>query len=48
MGHEDKDCHAYEILQERTYESYFVKGEDHRKVQQPQPQPRVVNSHPQP
>ena len=32
-GHEDKDFQAYDLLQERTYDSYFVKGEDPRMIQ---------------
>ena len=33
VGHDDKNFCAYDFLQERTYDSYFVKGEDPRKVQ---------------
>ena len=25
VGHDEKNCHAYDLLQERTYDSYFVK-----------------------
>ena len=28
VGHDDKNYHAYDLIQERTYDSYFVKGED--------------------
>ena len=33
VGNNDKNCRAYEFLQERTYDSYFVKGEDPREMQ---------------
>ena len=37
VGHDDKNCRAYDLLQERTYDSYFVKGEDPWEMQaQPQ------------
>ena len=39
VGHDDKNCRAYDLLQERTYDSYFVKGEDPRAMQA---QPQVV------
>ena len=39
VGHDDKKCQAYDLLQERMYDSYFVKGEDPRIVQA---QPQVV------
>ena len=34
VGHDDKNCQAYDLLQERTYDSYFVKGEDPREMQE--------------
>ena len=37
VGHDDKNCRAYELIQERTYDSYFVKGEGPREMQE-QPQ----------
>ena len=33
VGHDDKNYRAYDLLQERTYDSYFVKGEDPRAMQ---------------
>ena len=33
VGHDDKNCQAYDFLQERTYDSYFVKGEDPQAMQ---------------
>ena len=33
VGHNDKKCQAYDLLQERTYDSYFVKGEDPQAMQ---------------
>ena len=33
IGHDDKNYQAYDLLQERTYDSYFVKGEDPRTMQ---------------
>ena len=48
IGHEDRDCRAYDLLQVRTYDSYFMKGEGHHAVQQPHPQPHMVSSQPQP
>ena len=33
VGNDDKKCLAYDLLQERTYDSYFVKGEDPRTMQ---------------
>ena len=37
VGHDDKNYQAYDFLQERTYDSYFVKGED-PWIAQAQPQ----------
>ena len=39
VGHDDKKFRAYDLLQERTYDSYFVKGEDPWEMQS---QPQVV------
>ena len=39
VGHDEKNFRAYDLLQERTYDSYFVKGED---PWTPQAQPQVV------
>ena len=33
VGHDDKNCCTYDLLQERTYDSYFVKGEDPQRAQ---------------
>ena len=33
VGHDDKNFWPYELLQERTYDSYIVKGEDPRAMQ---------------
>ena len=33
VGHDDKNYRAYDLLQKRTYDSYFVKGEDPRALQ---------------
>ena len=33
VGHDDKNYHAYDLLQERMYDSYFFKGEDPQTVQ---------------
>ena len=33
VGHDNKNCRAYDLLQERMYDSYFVKGEDPRTAQ---------------
>ena len=47
VGHEDKGYQASDLLQERTYDSYFVKGEDPRTIQQSQPQPQMAQPKPQ-
>ena len=39
VGHDDKNYRAYDLLQERTYDSYFLKGEDPRITQA---RPQVV------
>ena len=44
MGHKDKDCRDYDLFQEKTYDSYFVKGEDPHATQPSQPQPKIVQS----
>ena len=33
VRHDDKNCRVYDFLQESTYDSYFVKGEDPRTMQ---------------
>ena len=39
VGHDEKKCRAYDLLQERTYDLYFVEGEDPRTTQA---RPQVV------
>ena len=34
VGHDNKNCRAYDFPQERTYDSYFVKGEDPQEMQE--------------
>ena len=39
VEHDDKNCRAYDLLKERTYNSYFVKCEDPQEIQE---QPQMV------
>ena len=29
MGHNDKDCRAYQLLKDRTVDTYLMKGDEH-------------------
>ena len=33
VGHNDKDCQAYKLLEERTIETYFMKGDEKAQVE---------------
>ena len=48
VEHEDRECWAYDLLQDRTYDSYFVKAKGHYAFQQLHPWPHMVSSQPQP
>ena len=39
VGHDDKNYRDYDLLEERTYDSYFVKAEDPWEMKM---QPQVV------
>ena len=44
VGHEEKDCRAYDLLQERTMDTYFMTGEEQQPVEKIQPQPQYTHS----
>ena len=52
VGHDDTNFHAYDFLQERTYDSYFMKREEPQTTQEPpqvaQPTTRVPYMPPPP
>ena len=35
IGHEGKDFRAYDLLQERTMDAYYMKGEENRSTERP-------------
>ena len=38
VGHDEKDCKAYQLLQEKMMDTYLMKNEEQMQVERAQPQ----------